>query len=289
VHSPIDRAEALTHLSIIHLVQERPQEAIPLLEEALELITLESAPRLYLSVWGNLANAFYQQGSRARAEICLRQASVLAEQLGDRRNQATLLNNWGVWMSESGELEKAHQLYTQSLAIWREVSEPIGEAVCLNNLGDLMMQQGDYESARAFLLQSIEGTQRYRIWWYLHNPLVNMAEIARRQGKWETARWWAQQSLSAALRYAAPKQADKALTILVHSALELNDPRGAARAYALAERFECPITDPELLTRLFTQSSPEEVQRWCETMRQTSLEQILSELGPPAWIFDQTR
>ncbi|MCS7190189.1 MAG: tetratricopeptide repeat protein, partial [Fimbriimonadales bacterium] len=203
LNAPDDQAETLVHLGVTLWLQERPADAAPLFEQALELAP-PSMPRLRLNALGNLAAAYYQMGDRARAEALLHTASQLAQQQGDLRTYATMLNNWGVWRAEQGDYERARQLYQESLALWREIHEPMGETICINNLGDLAMREGDYATARALFLHSLDMAQRYRVVWYRYHPLQNLSEVAERERNWEEATLWARRALAALLQHHSP-------------------------------------------------------------------------------------
>jgi tetratricopeptide (TPR) repeat protein len=57
--------------------------------------------------------------------------------VGDRRMEATTLNNIGAVYSDLGEKQKALEFYNQALPIIRAVGDPYGEATTLNNIRTL--------------------------------------------------------------------------------------------------------------------------------------------------------
>ena len=63
------------------------------------------------------------------------EALPISRTIGDRRGEATILNNIG-WVYHSlGETQKALEKYNEALPISRVVGDRIWEAITLNNIG----------------------------------------------------------------------------------------------------------------------------------------------------------
>lgn len=279
LHAPDDQAETLLHLGVTLWIQERLDEAAPLLEQAIELAS-ETTPRLRLNALGNLASIRYQQGDLERAELLLHEAQALAQQQGDLRTLATMLNNWGVWRAEHGDYERAYQLYHESLALWRKIGEPMGETVCLNNLGDLAMREGDHETARSLFLHSLEMAQRYRVRWYLYHPQQNLAQLAEREGNWKEATLWARRALHALLQHQSMAQARPLLQRIARCALAAEDYTLAARCLAAAERL-CPAQKETLhtLKEQFARRADGATRRILKQFLNAPLEELLNQIS----------
>jgi hypothetical protein len=54
--------------------------------------------------------------------------------VGDRRGEATTLNNIGRVYDDLGEKQKALDFYNQALPLMRAVGDPYGEAIILDNI-----------------------------------------------------------------------------------------------------------------------------------------------------------
>lgn len=270
-----DQAEALLHLGVVLWIQERLDEAATMLEQAIEQAA-GRPPRLQLNALGNLASVRYQQGNLAQAELLLQQAQTIAQQQGDLRTLAAMLNNQGVWQAEQGSFERARQLYYESLNLWRRISEPMGEAVCTNNLGDLALREGDYETAEALFRQSARMSLRYRIGWYLYHPLQNLAETAERRDDWCEALLWARRCLHTLITSAGvlPLRL-KTLHRIARSALHCGDYRLAAQALVAIERLnEAP--EPNLQHQVEQHLEATQLNAICQQARQIPLEELLS-------------
>ncbi|HEV8631856.1 MAG TPA: CHAT domain-containing tetratricopeptide repeat protein, partial [Thermoanaerobaculia bacterium] len=76
-------------------------------------------------------------------------------EIGDRQGEAIAINNFGVFLGETGDRQQALVLLEQALAIRREVRDRIGEGFTLMNLGALYGQLGETETARDYLEQAV--------------------------------------------------------------------------------------------------------------------------------------
>ncbi|MDW8051508.1 MAG: tetratricopeptide repeat protein [Armatimonadota bacterium] len=276
---PDDQAEALVHLGVVLWLQGRLADAVPLFEQALELAP-PSMPRLKLNALGNLAATYYQMGDLARAEALMHTAAQLAQQQGDLRTYATMLNNWGVWRAEQGDYERARQLYQESLALWREIHEPMGETICINNLGDLAMREGNYATARTLFLHSLDMAQRYRVLWYRYHPLQNLSEVAEREQNWEEATLWARRALAAMLQHHSPAQARPLLLRISRYAQHLGNYPLAVQCLTAAERLTND-QDSTLWIPLEQAAGREAVLEWRIKSQQVSLESLLADIALP--------
>ena len=278
--APLDRAEALNHLGIALWIREELSAAACALEEALELAPPDTAPLLRMKVMSNLANVFFQMGLQERAEAYLVATLQLAQQLGDRRTEATLLNNWSVWLRERGEYARARELCLQANTIWQALHEGIGEAAALNNLADIAMHEGDLESATTLFHRSLERILCYRLFWYLPRVLQNLAELAERQGALDKAIRWQSARLFASLYYEQPNQVAPALQALAQLALKSNNPVAAARWLLLIEPIAgepCPDT---LLESVQSGLPAETLEALRQEARHARPEQLIEQLRP---------
>jgi tetratricopeptide (TPR) repeat protein len=74
-------------------------------------------------------------GEKQKALEYYSQSLPLRRATGNRRGEATTLNNIGLVYSELGEKQKALEYYNQSLPLSRATEDRAGEATTLNNIG----------------------------------------------------------------------------------------------------------------------------------------------------------
>ena len=79
----------------------------------------------------------------------------LGRAVGDKRGEATTLNNIGVVYSNLGEKQQALKVFNESLPLFRAIGDPRGEAVSLNNIGNLHRDLGENEMALKFYYESL--------------------------------------------------------------------------------------------------------------------------------------
>ena len=86
----------------------------------------------------------------------LRETRAIAQALGDRSNEAVILNNLGLTYDRAGRPDQAKGYYEQALAIHRELGDRAGEARALNNLGGLAETYGRYTDALKLYQQALD-------------------------------------------------------------------------------------------------------------------------------------
>ncbi len=102
-----------------------------------------------------------------------------------------MLHDLGFVAQQQGEYGQAHALYTQSLALFRELGDKRGIAYALHDLGFVAQQQGEYARACALLVESLtlawDTAEKYRI----TEILADVAAGASAQGQAaRAARLW---------------------------------------------------------------------------------------------------
>ncbi|WP_231759337.1 serine/threonine-protein kinase [Microbulbifer elongatus] len=143
----IGQAGLLANISYLNAVAGAPEEAQQQLDDALSLLTYESAPRL----------------------------------------QASIHNDKGVLLEESGNYTAAKQEYMKALTLRRELDDPGLIAESQANIGYIAMLAGDNESARVYFQQSLLEHQNIgdrRGLLYVNQYL---ASLDTREGNWPQA------------------------------------------------------------------------------------------------------
>ncbi|MBG0787970.1 MAG: tetratricopeptide repeat protein [Anaerolineaceae bacterium] len=135
--------------------QGKSLEARPLLEEALEMnaeLENKTLEMDCLRELGNIANRLVEHGTASSFyQRCLR----IAHQLGDKRNESAVLNNWASVDWDLGNLDIAEKRYQEALQLYRELGNRIGEAKALNNLSNVSAERGDLERSLFYGLDAL--------------------------------------------------------------------------------------------------------------------------------------
>lgn len=177
-----DQVEVLGQAGLFAQLQGEHAAALSFQERALTLARTTGDAAL-------LAYALYTLGSSfGRAGDAQRAAELLAECLALRRRlypgivtdaqMALTLNNLAVSYVNTGKLEEAEALYTESLAMKRRNDDKFGIAAALVNLGDLALRRGDYARAAHFTRESLELRAALDDQLGMTRALDQMAELA---------------------------------------------------------------------------------------------------------------
>ena len=103
----------------------------------------------------NLGNCHASMGEYRQAIDLYTQALAIARDIGDRHAEAVVLGNQGNCHYELGEYRQAIDLYTQALAIARDIGDRHAEAAVLGNQGNCHHGMGGYRQAIDLLTQSL--------------------------------------------------------------------------------------------------------------------------------------
>ena len=107
---------------------------------------------------GTLAEDATRRGDLERAREMYEQSLELRRELGDRRNIANALLNVGRTELLRGDEEHAREMLDQGLAVGREVGDTWSIAVGLGSLGRLALREGRRAEAVGLLRQALELT-----------------------------------------------------------------------------------------------------------------------------------
>jgi CHAT domain-containing protein/tetratricopeptide (TPR) repeat protein len=180
---PYMQANALTGVAYLLGKDERYDEAIVKLEEALPL---NDSPLVREGTLGNLGYNYLQVGELERSISFLQQAETAAASVGETRDQGewnTVLGNAAL---AQHDYPQANRSYLKALSLAQTARNNDSIATALHNLSQLYLAQGDLDQAEKYNRQAFEaeGLNRDDISGrkdpYL---LLSAAEIAKARGE----------------------------------------------------------------------------------------------------------
>jgi tetratricopeptide (TPR) repeat protein len=104
-------------------------------------------PALNANHLNGLGSCQFSLGDYRRAIDLYTQALAIARDIGDRRGESAMLGGLGICHDRLGDYRQAIDLHTQALAIARDIGDRRGESQDLNNLGLCHNSLGDYRQA----------------------------------------------------------------------------------------------------------------------------------------------
>jgi DNA-binding winged helix-turn-helix (wHTH) protein/tetratricopeptide (TPR) repeat protein len=122
--------------------------ALNLYKQALQIYRQSGDKRDEASLLNNSGSALQGQGDLAAAEAKYKEALEICRSIGARGLAATALTNLGALLQKQGHLDGAEALYEQALEIHREVKNKNSEAIVLNNMAEVLYDKGDLAAAR---------------------------------------------------------------------------------------------------------------------------------------------
>jgi len=144
---------------------------------------------------GNIAGAIAQQGDIDRALELWQQSLDIYEQIGDVQGKAATLNNMALQIAQQGKIDRALELWQQSLDIYEQIDDLKGKTDTLHNMALQTAQQGDIDRALELWQQSLDIYERIGNVKGKAVTLHNMAGVIAQEGAIDRALELWQQSL----------------------------------------------------------------------------------------------
>jgi predicted ATPase len=123
-----------------------------------------------------------EQGDYDRATALYSESLALWRDLGDKRGTAATLNSLGMVVRDQGNVARAKELYEEALALRRELDDRHSIAATLNNLALLMGEQGDHRNAVRLYEESLALKRELGDRRGIAATLNNLGMLAREQG-----------------------------------------------------------------------------------------------------------
>jgi non-specific serine/threonine protein kinase len=149
------RADALWTVARQAMAQSDYRNALPRIEEALELFRGLGRTREVVFALSELGWIALRRGELDRAEELIAEASELARASGDERAVATALDAAAAAAESRGDLPRARSLSEEVLQLRRAGPDRLLIANAANNVGVTALAQGDLERAREALNESL--------------------------------------------------------------------------------------------------------------------------------------
>lgn len=181
--------ELLTLMSRFWLIRGRYALCAELLERGLAT-AIDLPPGMRMVALRHLGMHLWEMDRPGRAEACFVQALALAEEHGNQREVAAILNSLGVIRLRDNHLDEAEQLLTRAIAIRRELDDTTYLPSPLNNLGDIAQIRGDYGLASRYYEDAYEiRAARGNAWGVVlsTHALITNANLLQ---QWEEADTW---------------------------------------------------------------------------------------------------
>jgi DNA-binding SARP family transcriptional activator/tetratricopeptide (TPR) repeat protein len=149
-------AESLDQIGLAHQRTARSREALAYFQEARMLYHAAADPRGVADTLSHSGIACWHLGRNSEASAQLRDALAQYREVGDRRGEAKALNNLGRVHLYNGHHRDALDAYYKSLQIFREIGGPQNEAILYQNIGSVHRHNGNYEDALAACRSALE-------------------------------------------------------------------------------------------------------------------------------------
>lgn len=135
-----------------------------------------------------LANIEMAEGKLDLAEQHLLQALEAFRAIGDRRNEAMMLNNYGYLRRLQGRIVEAEPLHLESLAIRRDIGDRVGQGRILGMLSILYENERRYDDAKNAASEAFEIASEANDRLFMATSLAQLAQAEFSSGDIDAAR-----------------------------------------------------------------------------------------------------
>ncbi len=119
----------------------------------------------------------HTDGNLNEAERSYRKSLSLWEQIGDKQEISSVLNNLGVLNRTKGELHKALGYYQKSLFLYKEFGNIDDIATSLNNIGNIFRYQEELDEALQYYKQSLDSWEEIGYSQFVSLAFYNIGEV----------------------------------------------------------------------------------------------------------------
>ncbi len=132
------------------------EQAIVKYKEALKLWQEVGDRRGEATTLNNIGSVYSDLGDNQQALRYYKQAFPLRQQVGDRRGEAATLNNIGVVYADLGDNQQALKYYNDALPLRQQVGNRGGAATTLNNIGSVYSDLGNNQKALEYYKDALD-------------------------------------------------------------------------------------------------------------------------------------
>lgn len=135
-----------------------------------------------------LANIDMAEGKLDDADAHLQQALEAFRAIGDRRNEAMMLNNVGYLRRLQGRIDEAEPYHLESLAIRRDIGDRVGQGRILGMLSILYENEGRYDEARDAASEAFDIASEANDRLFMATALAQLGQAEFSDGRLDEAR-----------------------------------------------------------------------------------------------------
>jgi class 3 adenylate cyclase/tetratricopeptide (TPR) repeat protein len=151
------RARLLVYRGIIRYRQGKATAAIDWLNQAVASAERSGARDALAQAYQNLDLAYLQRGEPDSA-VYGRRALAIFEELGNRTQQAGVLNNLAILAHEHGRWSESLDLFAQASAMWESAGDAWSASFATYNRGEILADLGRLDEAEPLLRKAL------RVW-----------------------------------------------------------------------------------------------------------------------------
>ena len=178
----------LNNLAIDAKDRREHDEARDLLRRAILAYTEAKRGILPGQLPAALANIDMAEGKLDDADRHLLEALAAFRAIGDRRNEAMMLNNLGYLRRLQGRIDEAEPYHLESLAIRRDIGDRVGQGRILGMLSILYENEGRHDDARDAASEAFEIASEANDRLFMATALAQLAQAEFGAGRIDEAR-----------------------------------------------------------------------------------------------------
>ena len=197
-----------------------------------------AAPELRTKTVAFAAGAALRVGDLARADALYSEVLALAREVGDTEGEARALSDLGTVAAVAGDLPSARRLLEESVERYRELGVPRGLAIALSNLGDAAGQEGRFEEAIAVTTEALAIQRELGDRGRSAISLNNLGSFSLQAGDVERSREWLEACVAVAFELGYKEVMAYALASFVQICVLDGDAARGAHLAGIADQLQ---------------------------------------------------
>ena len=155
-----DCAAILRHMGAVYYLKGDTKKAIEHYHKALEAIDDFPEGTEHVKTHNNLGISLKRIGHLEAAKFEFERAQTIAEEIGELHAETFPLGSLALINYDSGQWEKAQELFVKLLGILEQTGDMVSRARTLLNTGNIFYQVGQYEQAGEYFEESLAARRR---------------------------------------------------------------------------------------------------------------------------------